>query len=205
MYSLRLVKASDAAALAEIYRPFVISDDLSISTVSFEYDAPDAEEFGNRIAAISQEFPYLVMLENDVPVGYAYAHPFIERAAYQWWAEVTIYLAPAGQGKGLGVVLYAALEDLLRLQNVIHLYSCVTSSNEHSIGMHKRMGYKIVGRFAETGFKKGVWLDMVWLEKTIATIPKVPELRKSFSSIDSDQVETVLEKYNKLLAEAKRL
>lgn len=204
MYSIRLAQGSDAAALSEIYRPFVISDDLSISTVSFEYDAPDAEEFGKRIAAISQEFPYLVILEDGAPMGYAYAHPFIERAAYQWGAEVTIYLAPAGQGKGLGVALYEALEDLLRLQNVIHLYSCVTGSNEHSIGMHERMGYNIIGRFAKTGFKKGVWLDMVWMEKEIADFPEVPELRKSFSSIDNAALQKVLDKHNNRLAQRKR-
>lgn len=200
MYSLRLAKVSDAAALAEIYRPFVISDDLSVSSVSFEYEAPNAEEFGKRIEAISQRFPYLVLLQDKAPIGYAYAHPFIERAAYQWGAEVTIYLAPTGQGKGLGVVLYEALEDLLRLQNVIHLYSCVTGSNVHSIGMHERMGYKIVGRFAKTGFKKGTWLDMVWLEKEIAPFPEQPELVKAFYLLDQAVVAEALGRNNAKLA-----
>lgn len=200
MYSIRLVNVSDASVLAEIYKPFVISDDLSVSTVSFEYEAPDAEEFARRIMNISRDFPYLVLLADNEPVGYAYAHPYIERAAYQWGAEVTIYLSPAAQGKGLGVVLYEALEDLLRLQNIIHLYSCVTGSNDHSIGMHERMGYKIIGRFNKSGFKKGVWLDMVWLEKEIAAFPEKPELRKSFSVVDQEQVAKVLEKYNNSLA-----
>ncbi len=200
MYSIRLAKVSDAAALADIYRPFVISDDLALSTVSFEYEAPDAEEFGNRIEKFSKDFPYLVLLEDDKPIGYAYAHPFIERAAYQWGAEVTIYLSHAGQGKGLGVVLYQALEDLLRLQNIIHLYSCVTGSNEHSIGMHERMGYKIIGRFHKTGFKKGVWLDMYWLEKEIADFPAQPEPRKSFPLVAEAAVQEVLEKYNARLS-----
>lgn len=200
MYSIRLAKVSDAAALADIYRPFVISDDLALSTVSFEYEAPYAEEFGNRIEKFSKDFPYLVLLEDDKPIGYAYAHPFIERAAYQWGAEVTIYLSHAGQGKGLGVVLYQALEDLLRLQNIIHLYSCVTGSNEHSIGMHERMGYKIIGRFHKTGFKKGVWLDMYWLEKEIADFPAQPEPRKSFPLVAEAAVQEVLEKYNARLS-----
>ena len=200
MYSIRLAKVSDAAALADIYRPFVISDDLALSTVSFEYEAPDAEEFGNRIEKFSKDFPYLVLLEDDKPIGYAYAHPLIERAAYQWGAEVTIYLSHAGQGKGLGVVLYQALEDLLRLQNIIHLYSCVTGSNEHSIGMHERMGYKIIGRFHKTGFKKGVWLDMYWLEKEIADFPAQPEPRKSFPLVAEAAVQEVLEKYNARLS-----
>lgn len=203
MYSLRLAKVSDASALAEIYKPFVISDDLSVSTVSFEYIAPDAEEFGKRIVQISHDFPYLVLLEDDIPVGYAYAHPFIERAAYQWGAEVTIYLSPAGQGKGLGVVLYEALEDLLRLQNIIHLYSCVTGSNEHSIGMHERMGYEIIGRFRKTGFKKGLWLDMYWLEKEIAEFPEQPEPRRSFHLVDAVAIQAVLNKFNTKLAQKK--
>lgn len=200
MYSIRLAKVSDAAILAEIYKPFVISDDLALSTVSFEYEAPDAEEFTSRIKKISKEFPYLVLLADGVPIGYAYAHPFIERAAYQWGAEVTIYLAPAGQGKGLGVVLYQVLEELLRLQNIVHLYACVTGSNERSIGMHQRMGYEIVGCFRKTGFKKGVWLDMYWLEKEIADFPQEPELRKSFPLVSETAVQEILTGYNARLA-----
>lgn len=125
-------------------------------------------------------------------LGYVYAHPYIQRAAYQWGAAVTIYLAPEGQGRGLGKVMYTALENLLRLQGVVVTYACITASNEHSVKMHEACGYKIVGTFNNTGFKHGHWLDMVWMEKVIAEYPKHPELIKKIGELPPETVTAVL-------------
>lgn len=191
-FSVRLAELSDASALLEIYTPFVVSEDSSLSDVSFEYEAPSEEEFRSRITGISAAYPYLVLEVDGVPAGYAYAHPYIQRAAYQWDAEVTIYLAPAVQGKGLGCRLYAVLEKLLALQGIINLYSCITGSNKHSIMMHRSMGYEIIGHFNRSGFKHGHWLDMVWMGKAMGNYPARPALIKPFSSIDRRKVQEIL-------------
>ena len=197
---VRAVTEADAAALAKLYEPFVISEDRRLSDVSFEYEAPSAEEFCRRIAAISAEYPYLVCQRGGEYLGYAYAHPFIPRAAYQWGAEVTIYLAPAGQGLGLGSVLYDALEAILRLQGAVKAYACVTASNEHSVKFHEARGYRIVGTFKDTGFKHGHWLDMVWLEKTIAGLPQEPQPLAGWRQVNQESVEKILREANKAAA-----
>ncbi|WP_307770602.1 GNAT family N-acetyltransferase [uncultured Phascolarctobacterium sp.] len=99
-YMLRLAEPADAEKLLEIYAPFVISSDRKLSDVSFEYEVPSAEEFTERIKNISAAYPYIVCEHDGRLLGYVYAHPYIPRAAYQWGAEVTIYLAPEGQGRG---------------------------------------------------------------------------------------------------------
>lgn len=136
-YTLRLAKPDDAEKLLEIYAPFVISNDRALSDVSFEYEVPSVEEFTERIKNISAAYPYIVCEHDGRLLGYVYAHPYIQRAAYQWGAEVTVYLAPAGQGRGLGKVMYEALEALLRLQGIVVTYACITASNEHSVKMHE--------------------------------------------------------------------
>lgn len=191
-FSIRRASVQDAAALLEIYTPFVVSEDRALSDVSFEYEAPGVEEFAGRIKHISASYPYLVCELDGKPVGYAYAHPYIERAAYQWGAEVTIYLSPAAQGKGVGRRLYTALEKILRLQNVLTCYACVTASNEHSVKMHEALGYHIAGSFKNAGFKHGHWLDMVWLEKQLAVYPENPELFKSINQVEQAKVEAIV-------------
>lgn len=191
-YMLRLATPADAAELLKIYAPFVASEDRNLSDVSFEYEVPGVEEFAGRIRDISAAYPYLVCEQEGRLLGYAYAHPYIQRAAYQWGAEVTIYLAPEGQGRGLGRVLYTALEKLLRKQGVVVLYACVTASNEHSVKMHEALGYKIIGRFDNTGFKHGHWLDMVWLEKRIAELPVMPQPLKSIGDLTVAELEQAL-------------
>ena len=164
---VRPATAEDAEQLLEIYTPFVISEDSSLSNVSFELEAPDVEEFRQRIHDISAQFPYLVGEVQGQILGYVYCHPYRERLAYQWAVEVTIYLAPAGQGKGLGRVLYEAMENILRLQGITMLYSCITVGNDHSIKMHEALGYRLIGTFTNSGYKNGQWLDTVWLEKQL--------------------------------------
>lgn len=189
---VRAAAPEDAEQLLEIYTPFVISEDSSLSNVSFELAAPDVEEFRQRIQDISKQFPYLVGEVNGQILGYVYCHPYRERLAYQWAVEVTIYLAPAGQGKGLGRLLYETMEKLLCLQGVTMAYSCITVGNDHSIKMHEALGYRLIGTFTNSGYKNGQWLDTVWLEKQLQPCPKQPDNIKSWWELDPDAVAAVL-------------
>ena len=189
---VRAAAPEDAEQLLEIYTPFVISEDSSLSNVSFELAAPDVEEFRQRIQDISKQFPYLVGEVNGQILGYVYCHPYRERLAYQWAVEVTIYLAPAGQGKGLGRLLYETMEKLLCLQGVTMAYSCITVGNDHSIKMHEALGYRLIGTFTNSGYKNGQWLDTVWLEKQLKPCPKQPDNIKSWRELDPDAVAAVL-------------
>ena len=189
---VRAAAPEDAEQLLEIYTPFVISENSSLSNVSFELLAPDVEEFRQRIKDISKQFPYLVGEVNGQILGYVYCHPYRERLAYQWAVEVTIYLAPAGQGKGLGRLLYETMEKLLCLQGVTMAYSCITVGNDHSIKMHEALGYRLIGTFTNSGYKNGQWLDTVWLEKQLQPCPKQPDNIKSWWELDPDAVAAVL-------------
>ena len=189
---VRAAAPEDAEQLLEIYTPFVISEDSSLSNVSFELAAPDVEEFRQRIQDISKQFPYLVGEVNGQILGYVYCHPYRERLAYQWAVEVTIYLAPAGQGKGLGRLLYETMEKLLCLQGVTMAYSCITVGNDHSIKMHEALGYRLIGTFTNSGYKNGQWLDTVWLEKQLQPCPKQPDNIKIWRELDPDAVAAVL-------------
>ena len=189
---VRAAAPEDAEQLLEIYTPFVISEDSSLSNVSFELAAPDVEEFRQRIQDISKQFPYLVGEVNGQILGYVYCHPYRERLAYQWAVEVTIYLAPAGQGKGLGRLLYETMEKLLCLQGVTMAYSCITVGNDHSIKMHEALDYRLIGTFTNSGYKNGQWLDTVWLEKQLQPCPKQPDNIKSWWELDPDAVAAVL-------------
>lgn len=188
MYKFRMVEEADAEQLLKVYAPYVISEDRQLSDVSFEYELPSQEEFRERIRTISAKYPYIVVQERNRIVGYAYAHPYIQREAYQWGAEVTIYLDASVHGKGLGEQLYSKLEQLLKRQGLINLYACITKSNLPSVKFHEYMGYKINGVFDKSGFKHGHWLDMVWMEKQIQAYQEKPELIKSIKEIKIEDV-----------------
>lgn len=72
-------------------------------------------------------------------LGYAYAAPFKERAAYDWAVETTIYLRRDCRGMGVGRRLYQQLEELLKRQHITNANACIAYPNPGSILFHERM------------------------------------------------------------------
>lgn len=65
-------------------------------------------------------------------MGYAYAHRHMEREAYQWNVELSIYLGWPYTSQGIGKRLYCALIELLEKQGVKNVYGGVTLPNVKS-------------------------------------------------------------------------
>lgn len=189
---IRMVKLSDSRGILALYAPFITD-----TTISFEYTVPSLEDFTARIEHIAAEYPYLVYIKDEKIIGYAYAHRYLERAAYQWDVEVTIYLADEAQGKGIGKILYHALEDLLQIQGIKNIYSCITANNKHSIGFHKSCGYEMVGSFTKAGYKKGCWQDVVWMQKNISPYIDNPQPPQKMQNLSEKQLADTLIKYQK--------
>lgn len=159
---IRIATEADMLRLLEIYAYYVEE-----TSITFEWGVPSLEEFTGRYQTIIQKYPYLVMEEGGVIVGYAYANTFKGRKAYDWGVETTIYLEKDSRGGGRGVVLYEELENYLKQQNIVNLNSCVTNPDSESVRFHKKMGYEMVAHFHKCGYKFKQWHDMVWLEKII--------------------------------------
>lgn len=137
---------------------------------------------------ISADYPYLVCTVDNLVAGYAYAHRHMERAAYQWNAELSIYLAPRFRGAGLGTALYTALIEILRQMHVRNAYGCVTLPNEGSAGLHKSMGFSLLGIFHHTGYKLGAWHDVGWFERPVCQGSEAPLPLLSVQNIPDGQI-----------------
>lgn len=192
-FLLRQAERGDAAALLAIYAPFITD-----TAVTFEYDVPDEQAFAARIDEISAEYPYLVCERDGKPVGYAYAHRLRERAAYDWDAELSVYLAPEAQGRGVGTAVLACLIDLLELQGLRRLYSCVTLPNEKSIRMQKKLGFADAGVWHASGWKHGAWHDVAWLEKLVGAAG-APEPVVPFPALNGEKIQECLKTYTEKL------
>ena len=169
MVSIRSAAASDAERLLEIYDYYVKN-----TAITFEYVTPLPAEVRGRIEKTMQRYPYLVIEKDGRIEGYAYAGPFKGRAAYDWSCEMSIYLDRNARRRGLGRLLYEALESELKKMGILNLYACIghpETEDEYlttnSAGFHAHLGYKTAGRFHKCGYKFGRWYDMIWMEKII--------------------------------------
>lgn len=163
---IRTADLKDAKQIAEIYRPYVEN-----TAISFEYDAPSEEEMAGRIEKTLKNYPFLVAQENGEISGYAYLGRYKERAAYDYAAEVSVYVREGRQRRGIGKSLYAEIERIAAAQNILNLYACITVERDEdysaSMVFHEHMGYKLIGRLHFSGYKSGRWHDTVYMEKML--------------------------------------
>ena len=184
---IRFARAEAAQALLDIYAQYIHTP------ITFEYELPSAAEFARRISStLADGYPYLVCQDGDEVLGYAYAHRLGERAAYQWNAELSIYLSSRAAGRGLGTALYLTLMDLLRLQGVKTVCGIVTRPNPASEGLHRALGFRLTGVREKAGYKNGTWHDVMWLEKPLGTYGPQPSPVLPVGQLPRDAVERVL-------------
>lgn len=167
---IRSARPEDAEALLDIYSYYVEE-----TAITFEYVRPTAEEFRTRIENTLKRYPYLIYEEEGEILGYAYAGPLKDRAAYDWSVETSIYVNNKVRRGGIGRRLYEELEDRLKKQKITNLYACIAYPIEegpyldrNSVDFHAHMGYELIGRFHQCAWKFQTWYDMVWMEKFIA-------------------------------------
>lgn len=166
---IRNSNVNDAERLLEIYAYYIEN-----TAITFEYSVPTLQEFQDRIRNTLKRYPYLVIEQNGIIQGYAYAGSFIGRSAYDWSCELTVYLDHTAQKCGLGRKIYETLEEKLSQMGILNLYACIGYPqvedeylNKNSAEFHAHLGFTKVGEFHNCGYKFGRWYNMIWMEKII--------------------------------------
>ena len=198
---IRFATEADAERIREIYAPYIDTP------ITFEEEVPAPEEFLERVRAIRSRYPHLVAEDAGGVIGYAYAHELRERIAFQWNAELSVYLAPHAQGHGVGSVLYGVLIELLRLQGIKAVYGVVTSPNPASERLHEAFGFSLMGVQPHAGYTCGAWHDMNWFVKEIAPFedsPEAPMPFPAYAQTHRGQVNEVVANANRALTARSR-
>lgn len=164
METIRPARAEDAAAMAEIYNPFI-----RYTVVTFDEAPVDAVSMADRLAQTTGAgFPWLVVQTAESPcAGYAYAGPWRTRPSYRFTCETAIYLAPGIRRRGRGTRLYRDLLDALRQQGFHAAVGGITLPNPESVNFHEKLGFRKVAHFPEVGWKFNRWLDVGFWQITL--------------------------------------
>ena len=182
MNSIIMIREAEEKDLPQLRK--ILDYYIRETAVNFDFETPSEEAFAALWRSHRARYPFLVVQEGDTDhlLGYAYAGPFVGKSAYQWSAELTIYLDPARLHEGLGTFLYKVLERRLEEMGVHNLYACIAVPSEEtdpyvshvSESFHKSRGFQTVGRFSHCANKFGRWYDMIWMEKTILAPCEAP-------------------------------
>ena len=162
MLMIRPSTDADLAAITAIYAHHVLT-----GTGTFEVDPPSLDDMrGRRADVLSKGLPWLVAVEDEAVIGYAYCNWFKPRPAYRYSAEDSIYLSPEAAGKGMGRTLLAELMAQAQRVGVRKLIAVIgDSANAGSIAVHASAGFQPVGVLKSCGWKFEKWLDVVLMDK----------------------------------------
>jgi phosphinothricin acetyltransferase len=162
-----------------VIRPSADSDIPSISaiyahavthgTASFELTPPsEAEMMSRRAAILDGGYPYLVAERGAEILGYAYAGAYRTRPAYRSTVEDSIYVSPAAQGQGVGRALLSALIEECEKRDFRLMVAVIGDEDSHgSIGLHRGLGFELVGILKGIGYKHGRWLSTVLMQRSL--------------------------------------
>lgn len=126
-FNIRLATLNDASGILNIYSKIVEN-----TTISFEITVPTIDEMKSRIRQKIDDdlYPWIVCVAEGEIIGYAYATQWRTRAAYNWTAELAIYVSDKRHRKGVGSRLYKKIFEILKLQGFQECVAGVTLPND---------------------------------------------------------------------------
>lgn len=153
---------------------------ITHSTATFETSIVSSREYSRRVETIRQSYPWIIMLDEGVPVGYAYLSAFNPREAYIHTADLAIYLAPDKLHMGYGTRLMKEILRIAELDGYHTIVSLVTDGNTASEKLHEKAGFAKAATFPGVGYKNGTWLGVSYYVKVLRTpkegkVPALPQ------------------------------
>jgi L-amino acid N-acyltransferase YncA len=161
---IRPATVADLPGIVEIYN-------VSVTTTSTWSETPQTVEeraawFTTRTAAGDGVF---VADDAGSVVGFAAYGEFRNPQwnGYRFTVENTVHVREGWSGRGIGRSLMEALMGHA-VDNGKHvMVAAVDGDNAGSVTFHERLGFEVVGRMPEVGWKFGHWLDLVLLQRIL--------------------------------------
>jgi phosphinothricin acetyltransferase len=111
--------------------------------------------------------PVLIAEADGSIAGWASLNTFNVRPAYQYVADLSIYLARPWRGKGLGACLLSSLIALARELGYHKIVLSAFPTNTAGMRLYARQGFTTVGIYKEMGLLDGRWVDTILMEKLL--------------------------------------
>jgi len=153
---IRFLEKNDIPDVLTIYQ---LGIDTGIAT--FEKMAPSSDQWDRKF---HPHLRYVFEVNGDI-LGWVSITPVSSRDVYKGVGEVTIYVHPHAQGKGIGSQLFLHLIEQAKLSGYWMLQSSIFEVNTASIQLHKKVGFHVVGIRKGIARKNDQWKNTVLMEQ----------------------------------------
>lgn len=156
---IRPARVGDSLAIAEIY-----NEGIEELNATFE---TRLRSRGETAARIADKDLILVAVRDGVVIGWAGVTPYSERAAYASIGIYAVYVARDARGGGVGVQLLDALVREARDRGLHKLLAMIFVSNQSSLAIARKAGFREVGLHERHGQLEGKWIDVILVEQLL--------------------------------------
>ena len=160
--AIRAATEADAAPICLIYNQGI---EDRIATLETELRTP--EERRQWLAVRGPRHPVFVAVAQETVVGWSSLNVYNPRPAYQYVADLSVYVERGWRGRGVG---HRLLEHLIERARALGYHKMMLSTfpfNASGVALYERMGFTRVGVFREMGQLDGRWIDTLIMEKML--------------------------------------
>ncbi len=155
-FHIEPMRSEHWASVEDIYR-----QGIATKNATFEIDSPGWDDWDAKHHPHSR----IVAQDGQEILGWAALSPVSPRRVYEGVAEVSVYVANAARGRGVGRALLQALIEQSEENRIWTLQAGVFPENAASLALHKSLGFREVGRREKLGQLQGIWRDVILLER----------------------------------------
>ena len=150
------MEAADWGQVRSVYLEGILT-----GQATFETEAPEWERWDSGHLRQCR----LVARSGGKVAGWAALSPVSGRRVYSGVAETSVYVAESFRGSGVGLALLCALVICSERHGIWTLQAGVLAENGASLALHKKCGFREVGRRERIGQLGGIWRDVILLER----------------------------------------
>jgi phosphinothricin acetyltransferase len=155
-YVIGRMETGEWEQVRSVYLEGILTGQATIET-----EAPDWARWD------SSHLPHcrLVARSGETIIGWAALSQVSSRRVYSGVAEVSVYVAGKFRGMGIGVVLLDALIICSEQHGIWTLQAGILTENVSSLALHRKCGFREVGRRERIGKLGETWRDVILLER----------------------------------------
>ena len=162
--NIRKAQRIDVPAMREIFNEVLRNS----NSIYREEEVTLEERYAWFDEKIEHGFPIFGAYDGEKLIGYAGYGTWRAAQGYRKTVELTIYVDSAARGNGTGKALMQTIIDQATTDGYHVMIGAIDSANQPSIDFHKKFGFVETARMPEVALKNGQWLDLVFMQRTLA-------------------------------------
>lgn len=152
---LREARPEDLAQILEIYNDAVLN-----TAATFDLEPHTLEARREWFKAHDMHYPLIIAETHRNVAGYCCVSPYASKAGYSKTVELSVYVDRKYRRQGIATALVQEIIGRTKGLGYHAIVSSISSSNQQSVALHRRLGFEFRGCLKHLGFKFGQWQDV---------------------------------------------